>query len=84
LEGNLLSAFCFFPKAEKINYYRTQDGKEIDFVLDGVPYELKLSYSGKKLTTLDFFQTNYGQKGNVVTLQKKGNEQYGVYFAWEV
>jgi len=71
-------------KAEKINYYRTQDGKEIDFVLDGVPYELKISYSGKKLTALDYFQTNYGQKGNVITLHKKQNEQYNVLYVWEI
>jgi predicted AAA+ superfamily ATPase len=31
-------------KADKINFYRTQDKKEIDFILDGKPYELKLHY----------------------------------------
>ena len=71
-------------KAEKINFYRTQDKKEIDFVLDGIPYELKQSFSGGKLTALDYFQTNYGQKGTVVTLQKKKSEHYNVSFAWEV
>ena len=71
-------------KAEKINFYRTQDDKEIDFVLDGNPYELKLSYSGKKLTSLDYFQTHYRQEGNVVTLHKRENERYNIYFPWEV
>ncbi|MCL2651363.1 MAG: ATP-binding protein [Candidatus Azobacteroides sp.] len=71
-------------KTEKINFYRTQDKKEIDFVLDGVPYELKQSFSGGKLTALDYFQTNYGQKGNVVTLHKKESVHYNVRFAWEV
>jgi len=71
-------------KAEKINFYRTQDKKEIDFVLDGIPYELKQSFSGGKLTALDFFQTHYKKKGNVVSLQKKESEQYNVCFPWEV
>ena len=71
-------------KAEKINFYRTQDKKEIDFVLDGIPHELKQSFSGGKLTALDFFQTHYKQKGNVVSLQKKESEQYNVCFPWEV
>jgi predicted AAA+ superfamily ATPase len=71
-------------KAVKINYYRTQDDKEIDFILDDIPYELKLSYSGKKLTALNYFQTNYGKRGNVVTLHKRENTDYGVWFVWEV
>jgi len=71
-------------KAEKINFYRTQDKKEIDFVIDGIPYELKQSFSGKKHTALDCFQMNYGQKGNIVTLHKKESEQYHVCFAWEI
>jgi predicted AAA+ superfamily ATPase len=71
-------------KAEKINYYRTQDNKEIDFILDGIPYELKLSYSGKNLTSLAYFQKNYGQQGNIITLHKKQNERYNICFAWEI
>jgi len=71
-------------KAEKINFYRTQDKKEIDFVLDGTPYELKQTFSGGKLTALDFFQTHYKQKGSVVTLQKKESERYNVCFPWEI
>jgi predicted AAA+ superfamily ATPase len=71
-------------KAEKMNYYRTQDNKEIDFILDGIPYELKLAYSGKNLTSLAYFHTHYGQQGNVITLHKKRNEHYNICFAWEV
>jgi predicted AAA+ superfamily ATPase len=32
-------------KSEKINFYRTQDKKEIDFILDSIPYELKINYN---------------------------------------
>jgi len=86
--GNFENSFYAYIhngyKAENINYYRTQDKKEIDFVIDWAPYELKLSYSGVKLSSLGFFQTHYGQKGNIVTLQKKENPNYGIYYPWEI
>lgn len=71
-------------KAEKINFYRTQDKKEIDFVLDSLPYELKLSYNGKSLTALNYFGEKYSKKGNIVTLEKRENERYNVLYPWEV
>lgn len=43
----------------KINFYRTQDKKEIDFVLDSNPYELKLHYNGKNNTALRYFEQKY-------------------------
>ena len=46
-------------KYEKIHFYRTQDKKEIDFILDANPYELKLSYNGKPLTALNYFKEKY-------------------------
>jgi len=49
-------------KVDKINFYRTQDKKEIDFILDGHPYELKLNYSGKNLTALRYFEEKYNKK----------------------
>jgi predicted AAA+ superfamily ATPase len=49
-------------KAKDINYYRTKDKQEIDFVLDKRPFELKLSYTGKNLTALNTFQERYDQK----------------------
>ena len=71
-------------KAEKINFYRTQDKKEIDFVLDSIPYELKLSYNGKSLTALNYFYEKYSKRWNVVTLEKKENEKYSILYPWEV
>ncbi|MDD2870768.1 MAG: ATP-binding protein [Candidatus Gracilibacteria bacterium] len=70
--------------SSKINFYRTQDKKEIDFVLDGVPYELKLNYSAKKISALDYFENKYSQKGNIVTLSKQDNKKYNIYFPWEI
>ncbi len=71
-------------KAEKINFYRTQDKKEIDFILDGNPYELKLNYNGKKLIALNYFKEKYNKKWNIVTLNKKQNPEYNILYPWEV
>ena len=71
-------------KFEKINFYRTQDKKEIDFILDSVPYELKLSYNWKKLTALNYFFNKYNKKWNIITLNKKENPDYNIYYPWEI
>ncbi len=71
-------------KSNKINFYRTQDKKEIDFVIDSVPYELKISYNWKKLTSLNYFEKKYYKRWNVVTLKKMENDSYDVFYPWEV
>lgn len=71
-------------KADKLNFYRTQDQKEIDFIIDGNPYEIKLSYSGKRLTALENFQKHYNKEGKIVCLNKNSNEAYKQYFPWEI
>ena len=70
-------------KTEKLSFYRTQDKKEIDFIVDGTPYELKTAYKGGKLTALDYFKENYDQQGNVVTLHKQPNDNYNIMYPWE-
>ena len=47
---------------ENIYFYRTQDKKEIDFILNWNPFEVKLNYNYKKLTALDFFEKKYINK----------------------
>lgn len=69
---------------DKINFYRTTDKKELDFVLDGIPFELKLNYNGKKISALDYFENKYEQKWNIITLSKNDNKKYNVYYPWEV
>jgi predicted AAA+ superfamily ATPase len=74
-------------KAEKINFYRTTDKKEIDFILDWIPYELKLNYNNKKLTALNYFKEKYNKNWNVITLTKKDNKSsplYNIYYPWEI
>jgi len=71
-------------KSEKINFYRTQDKKEIDFILDWKPYELKLSYNPKKLIALDYFNEKYFKKWTIITLRKKETSLYEVLYPWEL
>ncbi len=71
-------------KASKINFYRTQDKKEIDFVLDEIPYELKLNYNGKNSTALNYFLEKYGKKGNIVTMEKSNNSKYSILYPREI
>lgn len=71
-------------KSEGIHFYRTQDKKEIDFVLNTIPYELKMSYTWKNHTALNYFEEKYHTKWNIVTLEKKENPRYTIVFPWEV
>jgi predicted AAA+ superfamily ATPase len=49
-------------KYEKINFYRTTDKKEIDFILDLIPYELKLSLGNIIFSTKIKFNKCQGNK----------------------
>jgi len=70
---------------EKINFYRTQDKKEIDFILNKSPYEVKLNFNYKKLTALDFFENKYNKNWNVITLNKQNKDsKYNIYYPWEI
>ena len=72
-------------KTENINFYRTQDKKEIDFILDWIPYEVKLNYNYKKLTSLEDFEKKYSQKWKIITLNKKNNKSfYEIFYPWEI
>lgn len=83
-ENSFFSCINHGYKAEKLCFYRTQDKKEIDFILNGKPFELKISYHGNKLTALDYFKENYGKKGSIVTLHKQPNVNYDVIYPWEI
>lgn len=68
-----------------VRFYRTQSKQEIDFVLDGKPYELKLRYDGKTITALDSFLERYREAGTVITLEKRQtNPKYRVAYPWEI
>ncbi len=84
LENAFLSYINHSYRFEKINFYRTQDKKEIDFIVDGNPYELKIRYNGKRHTALEFFYTNYSKKGKMITLNKTKNDYYEQFYPWEI
>jgi hypothetical protein len=52
--------------------------------LDGKPYELKLHYHWKNSTALNYFETKYHKKGNVVTMHKSENVLYDILYPREV
>lgn len=60
LETTILNDFSHSYRFEKIQFYRTKDQKEIDFILDSTPYEVKMAYNGKRLNALHFFHEKYG------------------------
>ena len=69
---------------DKIEFYRTQDKKEIDFIVNKEPFEVKLNYNWKNITALDYFYKKYAKKWNIITLNKKENERYNIYYPWEI
>lgn len=71
-------------RADNLFFYRTQDKKEIDFVANKIPYELKTAYNGSKQTALDYFCEQYKKPANIVTLQKQLNNNYNVIYPWEM
>jgi len=73
------SYFC-----DEIKFYRTQDKKEIDFILNKKPFEVKISYNYKKLTALEFFERKFWENWNVITLNKIDKKSnYWVFYPWE-
>lgn len=81
-ENSILSFFR--NKNYKINFWRTQDKKEIDFVIDWIPYEVKLNYDWKKLTAIDYFDHKYDNLWSIITLTKTNKSKYTQLFPWEI
>lgn len=71
-------------KLWKINFWRTQDKKEIDFIINDFPYEVKLNYDWKKITALDYFEQKYSKNWKVITLLKNEKGKYLQFFPWEI
>lgn len=84
LENAIFSDLFHSHRFENIKFYRTQDKKEIDFIIDEIPYEVKLNYNGKPLTALEYFEKKYAQKGNIISLTKNENSKYLQYYPWEI
>lgn len=70
---------------ENIYFYRTQDKKEIDFILNWKPFEIKINYNYKKLTALEFFNRKYDKIWNIITLNKQNKKSnYNIFYPWEI
>ena len=70
---------------DEVKFYRTQDKKEIDFILNKKPFEVKISYNYKKLTALEFFERKFWENWNVITLNKLDkNSNYWIFYPWEI
>jgi len=81
------SFFCYINnayKAKHINFFRTKEKQEIDFVLDSIPYELKLKYEGKGLLALSTFEKKVWVNGKVITLDKGTWKGRPAYYPWEI
>jgi len=68
----------------KINFRRTSDKKEIDFIINSIPYEAKLNYDWKKITALDYFEEKYSKSSNIITLSKSFTSKYSQFLPWEL
>jgi uncharacterized protein len=77
---------------DKINYWRTTNKQEIDFIIHSkgkiIPLEVKLSYSGQSLSSLDYYLDQYKlKKGYVITLEKNAKSKSSrveIIYPWEV
>ena len=67
-----------------INFFRNKDKQEIDFIIDSVPYELKLSYNWKALSSLRSFEEKTNSKWKIITLNKENNSRRSAYYPREL
>ena len=85
LETSVFNAINNSYNYKDINFYRTKDKREIDFILDLKAFETKLSYNYKRISSLDYFEKNYGVRGSVITMNKQDKEsRYSVFYPWEL
>lgn len=79
-ENSILSFF----RSRDIHFWRTQDKKEIDFIIDWKPFEVKVSYDWKKMNALEYFNEKYDKIWNIITLWKKSESDYTQFYPWEL
>lgn len=95
VNGQLLenSVYCEFRKnitTDSINYWRTNTGQEIDFIISNdklVPTEVKMQFMNKKLSNLKFFMEKYKlSKAYVCALNKIDNDSKIIkhIYPWEL
>jgi len=80
LENSVYTLFRKNIEAENINFWRTQDGKEIDFIItfperkQAVPVEVKQNFLNKYLTSIKYFRREYKTKEEFFCCLKKNEK----------
>ncbi|OGF56242.1 MAG: hypothetical protein A2452_13600 [Candidatus Firestonebacteria bacterium RIFOXYC2_FULL_39_67] len=94
IDGNLLetSVFSQFRKnidLSRLNYWRTANKQEVDFIIDGtVPVEVKTTFLNSYTAHLKVFMEKYGLKKGYVCCLKKPEESRNngieTIYPWQV
>ncbi len=70
-EASVFSELVKHPVAHPLHYWRTQDGKEISFILDAegppVPLAVEMNIVRLKYTALRYFNRTYSPARNLCT-----------------
>lgn len=89
-ESSVFSELIKHGKQSSLHYWRTQDKKEIDFIVREpdrmIPYEVKLNQSLFKPTAMNYFCSKYGIKESFcISLEIAKRESGNVLFIypWE-
>ncbi|NTW34271.1 MAG: DUF4143 domain-containing protein, partial [Bacteroidetes bacterium] len=91
-ENSVYTELRKFSKIETINFWRTKDHHELDFILKIknkiIPIEVKLN-NIKSFTSLNYFSEKYNNKNIcIITLNKtkslKNSRNIKCYAPWEI
>jgi uncharacterized protein len=89
-ETSIFSELIKKTNINKINYWRTQDKKEIDFIIHiknkVYPIEVKLSQAKVKFTAINYFKNNYKKtKSYIISLEIiKQYDNHITLYPWEI
>jgi predicted AAA+ superfamily ATPase len=89
-ENSVFSELIKNCEKNEIFYWRTQDKKEIDFIIrkgkEIMPVEVKLNESGINTTAIRYFIERYHLKKGICICfdkQKEITAEYNIFFPWE-
>jgi len=86
-ETSIFSELIKNFKKENLNYWRTQDKKEIDFIInenEPIPLEIKLNAVQIKMTALNYFLKKYNLKKWFCVSMEIQNKSKNFLFPWEI
>ncbi len=77
--GSVFETFVFLElmkNKQDINFWRTTNKQEIDFIIKNYAIEAKLNFQKANMKTLDFFAEKYGSKKIVIAMEGKKKGKY--------